>query len=195
MSRPRWLDDWPGPFLLAEAELPHSGQVLLHRGRSGELLVGHPEDVDLVDVVEAPAGGWVAHPLPEVGARAPEVRDHLFVFGDEVDDLHREVGEGIPEWADPVPCGQGKLAVGYLVQYIKVAVVDRLNQAADKEFVVLGGRGRPLDDTRRADVLHDAGDLSGSLGAWYAVGPDVGTMNGQRASRLISGEGPAGRLA
>jgi hypothetical protein len=52
-----------------------------------------------------------------------------------------------------------------------------------------------LDDARRADVLHDAGDLIESLGARYAAGPDVGTMDGQPASRLISGEGPAGRFA
>jgi hypothetical protein len=76
--------------------------------------------------------GELSHPRPEVGARAAEVSGDLIAFGDELDDLHREVGEGLSEWPDPVPCGRGQLAVGYLVQHVIVALVDSLHQAADE---------------------------------------------------------------
>ena len=52
------------------------------------------------------------------------MRGHFLAVGNQVDDLHREVGEGVAEGCDPAACHQGKLALGYLVQYIRVAGID-----------------------------------------------------------------------
>ena len=68
------------------------------------------------------------------------MRNHLLTLGYQLDDLHPEVGEGVPEGPDPVPGGQGYLTVGYLVKRAKVAVIDRLlNQTADKNLILFSG--------------------------------------------------------
>src|SRR5579862_2946121 len=53
---------------------------------------------------------------PLLRARAAEMRGHLLVLGDQVDDLHPEVGERDAERPDPLPCRLGELAVGYFGQ-------------------------------------------------------------------------------
>src|ERR1700683_216845 len=77
----------------AEAELAHAAHVVLDPGGRDELPVAHPEDVDLVDILEPLTRRRPAHPLPQLGARAAEMRGHLLLLGDQVDDLHPEVGE------------------------------------------------------------------------------------------------------
>jgi hypothetical protein len=52
------------------------------------------------------------------------MRGYLLVIGDQVDDIHPEVGERVPEGPDPLPRRPGKPAVSYLVQHLKTSVVD-----------------------------------------------------------------------
>jgi len=51
------------------------------------------QDVDLVDVLEAPAGGRAAEPFALVSAGAFEVADDFLGLGDDVEDVHAEVWE------------------------------------------------------------------------------------------------------
>ena len=123
----------------AEAELAHPSDVVLYPEPVGQLPAPHAEDVDLIDILEAPAGRRMTHPFPQVGPGAAEMRGHFVVVGDQADDLHLEVGEGVAEGRDPVPCHCGELTFGYLVQHVRVAGIDRLlNQALDQLLVLAG---------------------------------------------------------
>ena len=117
-----------------EAELAHPRHVVLYPERARQLPAAHPEDVELIDIPETPASRRMANPFPQVGPRAPEMRGHLLAVGDQADDLHPEVGEGVPEGPDPAACGHGELHGGYFIQHIEVAAIDRLlNQAPDRQ--------------------------------------------------------------
>jgi hypothetical protein len=103
-----------------------------------------PEDVDLIDIGEVPSGRRMTQPFAQVGAGASEMRGHLVTFGNEVDDLHPEVRERFPEWPDPLPRSQRDLAIGYFVQHLKVAPIDRIfNQTADQELVLFSAHAFP----------------------------------------------------
>jgi hypothetical protein len=92
----------------------------------GDAAVVDAEDVDLVDALEAPAGRWLAAPWSEVGGRAVEASDDLLAFGDEVDDLHADVGEAVAKRGDPPPrCGRHLRCVE-LVDEVQAAGVDDL---------------------------------------------------------------------
>lgn len=55
------------------------------------------------------------------------MRGDFLAVGDQIDDLHPEVrAEGGAEGPDAPACHLGKLALGYLVQHLQVAGIDRL---------------------------------------------------------------------
>jgi hypothetical protein len=69
--------------------------------RLGDQTVAHAVDVDLVDALEASSGGRVASPGTEFGGRAAEASGDLLALGDQLDDLHADVGEAFEERRDP----------------------------------------------------------------------------------------------
>jgi hypothetical protein len=70
---------------------PEASEVVLNGGERRELPVTDTENVDLIDVMKAFAGGRYPVPLTGVRARAAEVPDYRVVFGEQVHDPHREV--------------------------------------------------------------------------------------------------------
>jgi hypothetical protein len=80
-----------------------------------------------------------------MSAGSPEMRGHPVSFGDEVDDLHPEVGERFPEGPDPLPRSERELTISYFVQHIKVAPIDRIfNQTADQELVLFSAHASTI---------------------------------------------------
>jgi hypothetical protein len=77
----------------SNAELTHAREVDLNSRRAGEPSVLHSEDVDLVHVIESIVGCSDPEPVGPMGAGALEVSHHLVVLGDEIDDLHFEIGK------------------------------------------------------------------------------------------------------
>src|SRR5581483_972027 len=135
----------------ADAELTHSRQVVLDAERRGQLPVLDMKDVDLIDVLEAPVGGGHPEPLAAMGPGAPEMCDDRVALGDQLDDLHLEVGEGAPKWADPPLGRQGELTGGDLVDDSWVVLGERLlEQPADQALVVLSRHGPGRRSTPRA---------------------------------------------
>src|ERR1700733_651744 len=123
-----------------DAELAQPREVVLDPEPGHELAVAKLEDVDLVDVLEAPARGRDAQPLAPVRPRAAEVADHRLVLRDQVDDLHPEVRERALERADPA-LGRGReLARRQLVDGIGIARSDHLiDEPTHNALVGLGG--------------------------------------------------------
>src|SRR5919204_2062611 len=81
-------------------------QAVLERPDLHDLAVAQPEDGDLVDLLEAAPRGGMAKPVAEVGRRAGEAAHHRAALGDQLADLHVDVGEAGPEGGDPAP-GRG----------------------------------------------------------------------------------------
>jgi hypothetical protein len=54
------------------------------------------------------------------------MRGDFLAVGDQIDDLHPAVREGAAEGPDAPACHLGKRALGYLVQHLQVAGIDRL---------------------------------------------------------------------
>src|SRR5919201_5034757 len=70
-----------------EAELAEAVERVLDAPCGGDALAFEAEEVDLVDLFEAPARGRVAAPLSPVGGRAGEAPDDGVALGDELDGL------------------------------------------------------------------------------------------------------------
>jgi hypothetical protein len=72
-----------------------------------------------------------------MSARTSEVTDHLVVLGDQVHDLHREVGEGGLKLLDPAPGDLREFAGRQLVDQFQVSVTDRFFDQASHQQLVL----------------------------------------------------------
>jgi hypothetical protein len=88
----------------------------------------------------------VPEPFALVRAGATEVPDDLVALGDQLHDLHAEVGERAAERVDPGRGASRHRSVGDLFEQRRVAAVDDLvDHATDELLVRLGGFGERHD--------------------------------------------------
>src|SRR5713226_6138024 len=83
--------------------------------------------------------------------RAAEVSDNSVALGDQIDDLHLEVGERASKRADPASCHLGERAIGDLVEDRRAAPVHALIDKSAYQLLVLR---HWLEPTRRS--MHPA---------------------------------------
>jgi pimeloyl-ACP methyl ester carboxylesterase len=100
------------------------GQIALEVPRAGETPAADFEEVDLVDALEPPTCRRVPAPLATMRTRAAKPRDDRVALGDELDDLHPEIGERRPERRDPPSRGASHRLGADLLQHAHVAGVD-----------------------------------------------------------------------
>jgi hypothetical protein len=121
----------------SHSKLTNARQVVLHSQGRYKLAVLNLEYVDLIDAFEPAAGARHAEPFRPVSACAPEVRDHLVAFGDQLHDFHLEMREGGLKWTNPGLGDRCELAGGKLLDDLEVPLTHRLlNQAAYQQLVV-----------------------------------------------------------
>jgi hypothetical protein len=100
------------------------------------LAVSQAEEVDLVDLLEASPRRSVAAPFALMRSRAGKAARHLVAFGDQVDDLHVNVGEGGVKGADPCLDGGCDLRHAELIHELHLAIVDDLDDQPADDLLV-----------------------------------------------------------
>jgi hypothetical protein len=118
-------------------ELLVAGPGVFEAPDAGEPVVGHVEEVDLVDV-HRPARGWQAQPGSLVGAGAPEAGDDDVAFGDELDDVLVPVGERGAELMEGASQCAGEGGCGDLVEGVGVVGVDDVVDEAPDQGLGIG---------------------------------------------------------
>ena len=82
---------------VGEAELAQPIQGVLQRPHMHDPAVAEPNDPDLINPLEAATGRGLTESFPEVGGRAGEPAHDLVALGDQLHELHVDIGEVGPE--------------------------------------------------------------------------------------------------
>jgi hypothetical protein len=106
--------------------------------------VPEPEDGDFIDPLEPTTSRRIAEPWSQVGGRAGQPADDRVALGDQLHDLHLQVGEADPGRRDPALGRLGQLWRIQLVDQLQMAAVEDLaDQPADHRLVGFGHHSAP----------------------------------------------------
>jgi hypothetical protein len=124
---------------VGEAELAQPIQGVLQRPHMHDPAVAEPKDPDLINPLEAATGRGLTESFPEVGGRAGEPAHDLVALGDQLHELHVDIGEVGPERGDPSLGRRGQRGRVQLVDDLQVAAVEhRINQPTYDRLVGIG---------------------------------------------------------
>jgi uncharacterized membrane protein len=107
---------------VGEAELAQPIQGVLQRPHMHDPAVADPQDPDLINPLEAATGRGLTESFPQMGGRAGEPAHDLVALGDQLHELHVDIGEAGPKGCDPASGRRGELG--------RVEFVDDLEAAA-----------------------------------------------------------------
>jgi hypothetical protein len=143
----------------SDAELAKPRKIVFDPERGHESPVMDTEDVDLVNVLEAPSGRGHTEPFAEMRPGALEPGYHLLALGDQIDDLHLKVRKRALKRTNPAPCDLREPASRDLTENFEVSLPDGLiNQATDQQLVLLSYPGSIAVDPKAGTAYVSTAD-------------------------------------